>query len=155
MKKTITCRGLFGEEKEVLAEELSFRPSVYGVVVKDNAVLLSPQWDGYDFPGGGIKPGETIDEALRRTFLKETGFVVKRRETLVAETSFFVFPGSGDCFETILLYFKCEIISGEISTENLSEDEKEAEWVDLFRIDDLKYMNTIDTSPSIIKKAIQ
>ncbi len=50
MEKKITCRKIDGTTVEVLASELSFRPSVYGVAIQDGKVLLSPQFgDGYDF----------------------------------------------------------------------------------------------------------
>ena len=68
MKKNcqVTCHDINGNLFEISVDQLSFRPSVYGVIIKDGKVLLSKQWDGYDFPGGAIEPGETIHEALIR-----------------------------------------------------------------------------------------
>lgn len=54
------------------------RPSVRGVVIKDDKVLLvhSVKYDYYKFPGGGMEKGETHTETLLREVLEETGFPV-------------------------------------------------------------------------------
>ena len=65
-EKKVTCTDRHGNTYSVPANELVFRPSVYAVIIKDNRIFLSKQWDGYDFPGGGIELGETSEEALIR-----------------------------------------------------------------------------------------
>jgi hypothetical protein len=52
------------------------RTGVYGISTKRDKILLITQQNGpykgkYDFPGGGIEFGETIEEALRREFHEE------------------------------------------------------------------------------------
>ncbi len=52
------------------------RTSVYGLARQDGKLLLIKQQKGphagrFDFPGGGIEHGETIEEALRREFREE------------------------------------------------------------------------------------
>ena len=62
--------------------ELSFyrykRPSVRGVIIKENkvAMVYSRKYDYYKFPGGGIESGEDIITALKREILEETGLTV-------------------------------------------------------------------------------
>jgi 8-oxo-dGTP pyrophosphatase MutT (NUDIX family) len=91
--KKVTCRGITGETKEFLADDLSFRPSVYGVVIKDSKILLVPQWDGYDFPGGGVDLGETLIEAVKREVEEETGLpVIGTPKHLVTADAFFLHP---------------------------------------------------------------
>lgn len=60
--KTITCIDLDKNTYKVESSTLSWRPSVYGIIIRDDNILLVPQWDGYDLPGGGIELGETIEE---------------------------------------------------------------------------------------------
>lgn len=88
-EKIISCRDIDGNIFEVPASELKFRPSVYGIIIQDNKVLLSKQWDGYDFPGGGIELGETIEEALKREVWEETGLKVEKGQFVACEESFF------------------------------------------------------------------
>lgn len=64
MKKVI-CRDHEEKLYEVGVDKLKFRPSVYGILIEDGKVLLSRQWEGYDFPGGGIELGETVEEVLK------------------------------------------------------------------------------------------
>jgi ADP-ribose pyrophosphatase YjhB (NUDIX family) len=58
--------------------ELRLRDAVRGVVVDtDERVLLVqfefPNWVGWATPGGGVGPGESDEEALRRELAEETG----------------------------------------------------------------------------------
>ena len=142
--------------REVSVDKLLFRPSVYGVIIKDKKILLVPQWDGYDFPGGGVELGETMDEALVREVKEETGLTVLRGPVLLCENNFFIHPYSKKPLHTILAYYQCTATGGEISDAGFDEHEKEyakkAEWVDLDRIGAIKFLNPID-SPALIKRA--
>ena len=54
------------------------RPSSRAVILKDGKVLLNyvAKFDCYEFPGGGIEPGETPEEAVIREVAEETGRIV-------------------------------------------------------------------------------
>ena len=54
------------------------RPSARAVILKDGKVLLNhvAKHDCYEFPGGGIEPGETPEQAMRREVAEETGRIV-------------------------------------------------------------------------------
>ena len=54
------------------------RPSAYALVLDDEgrlAVVETSQ--GTFLPGGGIEPGEQIDEAIRREALEECGLIIE------------------------------------------------------------------------------
>lgn len=151
----IICHDINDKEYEVDSSELTFRPSVYGIIIKDNKILLSRQWDGYDFPGGGIEIGETVEEALKREVKEETGMNVEKGAVVYCETSFYK-TTKGQYVNAVLIYFLCEITGGEISTEFFSESEKEyasaAEWIDIKDAGKIKFYNSID-SLEVIRKA--
>lgn len=153
-KNLVKCRDVYGKEFEVTVDELSFRPSVYGIIIKDDKILLSKQWDGYDFPGGGIKLGETIDEALVREVKEETGLDIKKNKIVACENSFFKYQQKEKYVQSILIYYLCEIVGGEISLDFLAESEKDyvglPEWIDLADIEKIKFYNSID-SVEVIK----
>jgi 8-oxo-dGTP diphosphatase len=149
MPKTVICEDIDRNTYEVPASELYFRPSVYGVVVQDGKVLLSKQWNGYDFPGGGMDLGETIEEALVREVKEETGLDVRVGKVLACENSFFKMPFTGKYAHCILMYYLCEVTGGEITTAHFSEDEKRyadmPEWIPLDRVPTLKFCNSVDS----------
>lgn len=119
-------------------------------------MLLSPQFDGYDFPGGGIELGETIEQALVREVYEETGLHVKTGKLITVENSFFKHWIKGKHTQTILMYYTARVIDGRITTKNLAASErsyvKPAEWIDLKKVSKLKFYNPVD-SPAIIRKA--
>ena len=158
MKKVI-CNDLEGNKHEISADKLFFRPSVYGVIIKNNKILLSKQWDGYDFPGGGIEIYETIEEALKREVWEETGLKVEVGEVVHCETSFFKLPSGREKYcNSILMYYLCERIGGELSTDNLDKHEQEyadmPEWIELDNLEKIKFYNSTD-SIEIIEKALK
>jgi 8-oxo-dGTP diphosphatase len=69
----------FGEAR-VPGQHYTRRHGAYGVVISGNAVLLTHQaWpdDEWQLPGGGIDPGESPTQALRREVMEETGWRVQ------------------------------------------------------------------------------
>ena len=146
----ITCEDINGKTYQVPADELTFRPAVYGIIIKGNKVLLSKQWDGYDFPGGGIDLGESTEQALIREVKEETGLDVKMGKILHCNHSFFKLPFLGNYVHSIRLYYECVIVGGEVSTEFLNDQEKQyatkPEWIDINKIKDIKIYSSGDMS---------
>ena len=73
MTKPIICKDVFGNQYTVPVDELNIRVGVYAVIIKDNKILLTRQWDGYSLIGGGVEKGETIEESIVREVKEETG----------------------------------------------------------------------------------
>ena len=157
MKKVI-CHNFKGEKIQIETNKLKFRPSVYGLLIKEDKILLSPQWDGYDFPGGGINMHESIEEALLRECWEETGLEVKMGEILDARSSFYAPSARGNNGEVPywncqLLYFLVTQIGGKLTTDHLEEREKEytklAVWMSFDNLDQCKFYNILGTHGSI------
>lgn len=155
--KKVTCVDRYNNKYEIPVEDLKLRPAIYAVIIKDNAILLSKQWDGYDFPGGGVEIGEDIKIALVREVKEETGLDAEIREIVTCENSFFK-TLKGDCLHSILVYYKCEITGGELSIDNIDENEKSyiamPEWIPIENINKIKFYNSVN-SIEIIKKALE
>lgn len=156
--KKVICSDVDGNKEEVSAKDLSFRPSAYGITIKDGKVLLFKQWDGYDFPGGGIDLGEEIKEGLKREVKEETGLDVSVGKVVACENSFFKTPFENRLVHSILMYYLCEVTGGELSKANLDQYEKTyadmPEWVGLDKIEKVKFYNSVN-SVKIIKDAVE
>ncbi len=162
MKSIVSCRDKNGNVHDIPIEEVVFRPSVYGIIISEGKILLSKQWDGYDFPGGGMEVSETVHQAVVREVREETGLKVKVGDIVACESAFFSFTHqevtSKFHANTILMYFLCEVIDGVLSTNHLDEDEKQyvqmAEWVPLSDIRTVRFYNSVD-SVKIIESALR
>ena len=146
----VTCVDVEGQEYEVPTSELVWRPSAYGIVIKDQALLLSAQFGGYDLPGGGVDLGEPLETTVVREVKEETGIDVANPKFLGFERSFFKLPGErehpfADC---LMYYYECDFVGGEISAQGFDTHERDyadlAEWVPLKDLDEVKLISTID-----------
>src|SRR3954469_13500777 len=87
----VTCRNVItGETVEISADQLTFRPSAYGVLIKDGCILLNGFHQGWLLPGGGIEKGESLTEGLVREMREETGLTVAVGRLLNFQQSFAV-----------------------------------------------------------------
>jgi 8-oxo-dGTP diphosphatase len=159
MTNTTTCVDIEGNTYEVPSDELQWRPSAYGIVIKDNRVLLSKQFGSkYDLPGGGIDLGEDLKAGVMREVKEETGIDVDNPQALGIENSFFhAAHASKNSYHSILVYYVCNYIGGELSTDGFDEYEKQyadmAEWIPVSSIDDIEIASTVDFRPYIKQAA--
>ena len=102
------------EDKKVIAQFGNrLRTRVCGVCVKDQKILMVKHaglgkthlWAP---PGGGVKYAESLEIALKREFLEETGLEIKIEKYLF--THEFLTPP----LHAIELFFKVKIIGGEL-----------------------------------------
>jgi 8-oxo-dGTP pyrophosphatase MutT (NUDIX family) len=160
--KIITCNDVNGKKSKTTIDKLQFRPSVYGLLIENDKILLSRQWDGYDFPGGGIEIDETIEEALKREFFEETGMKIEPVIPIHCETDFFnpdyTKKYKGQFWNCIMIYFIVKKIGGKLSKDNLCDTELEyadmPEWMNLKEIYNNKFFNSVD-SVKLIEKAVK
>lgn len=153
MKNTphsVVCEDIEGNRYDVSSADLVFRPAVYGIIIKDDTILLSKQWDGYDFPGGGIELGENTEDAVVREVKEETGMEVQPTKIIYSNNSFFKLPFKGTFVHSIHLYYLCEITGGELSTEFFDENEvqyaEHPEWVQLNQVTKVKIYTSADVT---------
>lgn len=158
MKTHVITTDKDGWSHEIPVSELVWRPAAYAIIIQDGKILMSPQWDGYDLPGGGVDREELTTEWLIREVKEETGLDVEIDKLITTKESFFTFRKKGKHTHTIALYYTAHIVGGELSTEGFAGSEVEymklAEWIPLEKFPELKIYSSIDIKP-IVAKVIQ
>lgn len=109
------------------------RTGVYGIVLKDEKILLVKQQKGphsgkWDLPGGGIEVKETIEDALCREFLEEIGMSFKNMrffKNFTATTEEIDEQGRPYLFHQVGLVY---LIDGLTSVQKA---EMEHAWIDM------------------------
>ncbi len=125
----ITAYDLQGVPHQRDLKNFKFRPSVYGILIRNGRILLkrSPGMERLELPGGGIELDESIESALIREFEEETGISVGIKKLLAAEDNFFTFNGSDA--HGILLFYEVEETGGTLSPKH--GDSVEAKFLDI------------------------
>ena len=121
-------------KKSGLHGDVYKRTAARGVIFREGKILMvHTAREDYKFPGGGVEPGESLESALRRELLEETGrellgepeyvaVVHERRRGIVA-----------DILEMDSHYFLCQVSGSErpLHLDGYEEEQHfEPVWVD-------------------------
>ena len=118
MTKSIICKDVFGNQYTIPVDELNIRVGVYAVIIEDNKILLTRQWDGYSLIGGGVEKGETIEESIVREVKEETGLTIMPDKIIHQATTFFKRNAEAQANQSIQLYFTHSQLHGQINNDN-------------------------------------
>ena len=155
MDNTIITHDVYGKEYIAQKDKLETSNHFYGIAIKDDKVLVSPQFGGYDFPGGTSEKGENHIETLIREFKEETGLIVEPVRLIAMHTSFFHHLKRNKDYQSYMAYYIVKVIGGEISDDGFDEDEKEyaelAKWVDIEYLLENKHANSINIKDELIE----
>lgn len=123
---TVIAKDHLGNKYTVDSSELIPRDSVYGIVIKDNTVLLSRetltgQWE---FPGGGVDEGEGKLQALQREIKEETGMIIGSEAELVHELrENFYIKEYNEAWDSKCFFYLVKTVEGGKLLENGNEDD--------------------------------
>jgi 8-oxo-dGTP pyrophosphatase MutT (NUDIX family) len=93
-----------------------FRVAVYALIFDGAKVLLALRRDinWWNLPGGGMEPGETVEEAMRREVKEETGLDVE----VVNLVGVYSKPQK----QEVVLAFRCRILGGHLQETEESRE---------------------------------
>ncbi len=124
---TLVCKDLNGNSHKVPISKLRWRPSAYGIVIKDGKLLTPKHFGKHNLPGGGLEFGETPEAAVIREIKEETGITVANPRLVFAYSNLFKMPYINDGTEfvqALLLYYACDFMGGDFSEVRFDEHEK-------------------------------
>ncbi len=122
-----------------------------GLIIRDKKILLGLRNDPFrptfhkkwEFPGGSMEFGETVEENLRREIEEETGLIA---EVVQPINGFFVYPVDEVTwkYQVYLMPYVCRIVGGV-------EKARDAEVLDLrwFDLEEVKNQNLIGKNMEI------
>jgi 8-oxo-dGTP diphosphatase len=110
----------------------NFTVAAHGIIRKDDKILTTRRAESsaykplvWDFPGGKINPGETVEEGLLREIQEETKLEVTIHHLDYVFTSLEELPGQ----QHFQLLYECTYQSGEVTVN--PEEHDEYQWVTL------------------------
>ena len=129
--KTISCIDHYGIAHDIPIEKIGMRVSGIGVL-KDNNTFLMVQ-DGWakkwEFPGGGIKIGETVTEAIQREFIEETGLEVEVGKFIDMQEDYYYSEDKDQAWQNIRLYFWVTKVGGSIKATGNGYDSIDVQFI--------------------------
>ncbi len=116
-------------------------------------ILLTKRTDNgrWCLPGGGMDPGESVEEACVREAYEETGLHVRVKRLVGVYTSpdLVIEYDDGNIFQPVSLSFEVEITGGELGLSDETTD------VGYFTIEDVETMDLMDHHRARIQDALQ
>lgn len=127
---------------------------VGAIVLREDEVLLirrgsAPQKGLWSLPGGGLELGESLDQAIQREVLEETGLEVRVLEFAGVFERITKDDGEAVQYHYVLLDYLCEIVGGALAA---GDDAADAEWVNRAAIGDRSLTPGLK---DVIEKAFQ
>ena len=146
-----------------IAKTALLRPSVAALIFDGDSgtVLLTRRSDNgcWCLPGGGIDPGESVEEACIREVLEETGLIVRvtRLVGVYSNPHKIIEYADGNKYQGVTITFESQIIGGQLC---LNEETTEFKYFSADQLDDPEVMDgtrervvdaLVDTGEAFIK----
>ncbi len=158
----LTSKDIHGNEYEVTASDLVWRPSAYAIVIREEKILLVKENGKFHLPGGGIDLGEKPTDAVIRELKEETGVIVANPKLINVASGFFTWqqldkPNVVSHAQSLLLYYCCDYYGVNVANIKLDDYEKAAgltpKWISIGELDNIIVGTTIDWRP-VVKQCL-
>lgn len=116
-----------------------WRPSAYGLIIKNNQILLiqSKIHGLWELPGGGIELNENMLEALHREVYEETGYKIAPLDNhpLYIEDNYFYAPESDKYYKSIPIVFLAKPKGSNKNAQPIYKQEiSKMKWFDIDKL---------------------
>ncbi len=129
------------------------RVAAYGIIIRDNAILLcrlSPmerEVGRWTLPGGGLEFGEKPHIGMQREVFEETGLTVNAYELLTVDGNLYNFQDSD--MHAIQIYYRAEVEDTPVCFE-VNGTTDECSWIPLEQVPALPHVSIVDFAMGLI-----
>ncbi|MBZ0297506.1 MAG: NUDIX domain-containing protein [Anaerolineae bacterium] len=129
----IECKQFTGGVASIPREKLRFRPAVYAFIMHEGRLLLLrvPVTQKYTLPGGGVEPGERLEEALRREVREESGLEIATMRLVQVNEDFFYYDPGDRAYHSYYFIYECQPLTFELIADADVDDDtaEKPRWV--------------------------
>ncbi len=131
MQKMIRCFDHYGKMHALPPEQFIIRASIYGVLrLKNQMLMVRERWERkWEFPGGGVKPYETLEETLQREFKEETGILVAKGQFITFQEDFFFAKDRNEGWHSLRFFYNVSQTGGNLIKNGNGQDIFEASFL--------------------------
>jgi len=117
---------------------------VGALIIRDDKVLLvkranEPNKGKWSIPGGVVKLGESLIDALKREVIEETGLEVDVLDVACVSEEI-VRDDEGVKFHYVIIDFFADVVGGELK---VGSDVEEAKWVGFDELDSIEIVDFV------------
>jgi 8-oxo-dGTP diphosphatase len=123
----LTDKEVFGKDVNYSDRKFSYREAARAIISNDEgkiALMHISKSGFYKLPGGGVKPGEDIETALRREAREEVGCDIKISDEVGQLLEVRLAPDQSTGLIHLTYCYHAEVV-GEIVEPQLEDDEKQ------------------------------
>ncbi len=135
-------------------KSFSWRPSAYALIKNNDKILLikSGFHKKWEFPGGGIDLGESLEECVIREVFEETGYKIKLKEDIpfFVDNAFFYVSSVDKYYQTIRFVYEAEIL--EKGRDGIVNGDNEVLDIRQVKIEDLVKYEFNDLTSKALKR---